>query len=84
MWTDEADDTKVEKTARKMLVDIETKAKELGEYDPFVYANYAAPWQDPIASYGKESIERLKMVRERVDPRRVFTHRVTGAFKLPA
>ncbi|KAM0460965.1 hypothetical protein ACHAO4_001761 [Trichoderma viride] len=84
MWTDEADDTKVEKTARKMLVDIETKAKELGEYDPFVYANYAAPWQDPIASYGKENIERLKKVRERVDPRGVFTHRVTGAFKLPA
>ncbi|KAM0525765.1 hypothetical protein ACHAPE_000476 [Trichoderma viride] len=83
MWTDEADDTKVEKTARKMLVDIETKAKELGEYDPFVYANYAAPWQDPIASYGKESIERLKKVRERVDPKGVFTHRVTGAFKLP-
>ncbi|KAL7924684.1 FAD-binding domain-containing protein [Trichoderma austrokoningii] len=84
MWTDDADDAKVEKTARKILVDIETKAKELGEYDPFVYANYAAPWQDPIASYGKETIERLKKVRERVDPRGVFTHRVTGAFKLPA
>lgn len=84
MWTDEADDAKVEKTARKMLVDIETRAKELGEYDPFVYVNYAAPWQDPIASYGKESIERLKKVRERVDPKGVFTHRVTGAFKLPA
>ncbi|PTB44081.1 uncharacterized protein TrAFT101_002635 [Trichoderma asperellum] len=84
MWTDEADDAKVEKTARKMLVDIEAKAKELGEYDPFVYANYAAPWQDPISSYGKESIERLKKVRERVDPKGVFTHRVTGAFKLPA
>jgi hypothetical protein len=83
MWTDEVDDTKVEKTARKILVDIESKAKELGEYDPFVYANYAAPWQDPITSYGKESVERLKRVRERVDPKGVFTHNVTGAFKLP-
>ncbi|RFU81867.1 oxidoreductase, fad-binding [Trichoderma arundinaceum] len=84
MWTDEADDIKVEKAARKIFVEIEAKAKELGEYDPFVYANYAAPWQDPITSYGKESVERLKKVRQRVDPKGVFTHRVAGAFKLPA
>ncbi|KAH6605697.1 oxidoreductase [Trichoderma cornu-damae] len=84
MWTDEADDPKVEKEARKIFAEIEAKAKELGEYDPFVYVNYAAPWQDPITSYGKESVERLKKVRERVDPKGVFTHRVTGAFKLPA
>ncbi|KAL7791990.1 hypothetical protein V8C37DRAFT_381238 [Trichoderma ceciliae] len=84
MWTDEADDTKVEKAARKIFAEVEAKAKELGEYDAFVCVNYAAPWQDPIASYGKESVERLKKVRERVDPKGVFTHRVTGAFKLPA
>ncbi|KAM0251659.1 hypothetical protein ACHAQJ_008073, partial [Trichoderma viride] len=83
MWTDEVDDAKIERAARRILVEIESKAKELGEYDPFVYANYAAPWQNSIASYAKESVERLKRVRERVDPNGVFTHRVTGAFKLP-
>jgi hypothetical protein len=84
MWTDEADDAKLEKAAHKMFADIEAKAKALGEYDPFLYAHYARPGQDPYASYGKESVERLKKVRERVDPKGVFTHRVVGPFKLPA
>ncbi|KAL3953922.1 hypothetical protein ACCO45_011878 [Purpureocillium lilacinum] len=54
MWTDKADDGKIEAAARKMFQDIEADARSLDEYDPFVYLNYAAAWQDPIASYGEK------------------------------
>lgn len=56
---------------------------ELGALDPYVYLNYAAKWQDPIMSYGTESVDRLAMVQESYDPHRIFTDRVPGGFKLP-
>ncbi|KAK5988319.1 FAD-dependent monooxygenase CTB5 [Cladobotryum mycophilum] len=79
MWTDKKDDDKVQQAASKMFDDLEADAKRLGEYDPFVYLNYAAPSQDPIRSYGEKSVEHLKRVRESVDPTGFFTHRVPAA-----
>lgn len=83
-WTDEADDAKVENAARELFSRIEDEARKLGVYEPFVYLNYAAPWQDPIASYGSESAESLKEVSKRVDPEGVFSFNVPGGFKIPA
>ncbi|KAI8962371.1 putative oxidoreductase [Daldinia sp. FL1419] len=82
-WKNEEDDERVEKVARYLFQQIEDDAKRLGAYDPFVYPNYAAPWQDPISSYGKESIRKLQRVRMDVDPKGVFTHQVPGGFKIP-
>ncbi|KAL2005432.1 hypothetical protein VTN00DRAFT_2643 [Thermoascus crustaceus] len=82
-WTDEADDTKVEKAARELFTGIEDEARKLGVYEPFVYLNYAAPWQDPIASYGSKSVGKLKEVSKRVDPKGVFRFNVPGGFKIP-
>ncbi|KAK3303780.1 putative oxidoreductase [Chaetomium strumarium] len=82
-WADAADDEKVEKAARELMDGIERDAKAQGAWHPFVYLNYAAPWQDPIASYGEEAVRRLKEVRKRVDPKGVFTKLVPGGFKIP-
>ncbi|KAK4236591.1 hypothetical protein C8A03DRAFT_35490 [Achaetomium macrosporum] len=82
-WADAADDEKVERAAREMMDGIERDAKALGAWHPFVYLNYAAPWQDPIASYGEEALGRLLEVRKRVDPKGVFTRLVPGGFKIP-
>ncbi|RYC58032.1 hypothetical protein CHU98_g8176 [Xylaria longipes] len=83
-WQDETYDEKINQQTQVLMADIEKEAHRLNAYDPFVYLNYAAPWQDPIASYGKESIQRLQKVKTRVDPQGVFTYNVPGGFKIPA
>ena len=73
----------MESTARKFIVDLESAAKGLGVYHPFLYLNYAGEWQDPVASYGTESVERLKAISRERDPGGFFQVNVPGGFKLP-
>ncbi|KAK7964350.1 hypothetical protein PG988_011324 [Apiospora saccharicola] len=82
-WAHAADDETVYDAARWLVAEVERIAKELGVYDPFLYLNYAAPWQDVIQSYGEESVKKLQALRQRVDPGQVFTHQVKGGFKIP-
>ncbi|KAM7210446.1 hypothetical protein V8F06_014169 [Rhypophila decipiens] len=42
-------DEAVDLAARKLIADVETAMRALGALDRFVYANYAAPWQDAFA-----------------------------------
>ncbi|KAF2966392.1 hypothetical protein GQX73_g7171 [Xylaria multiplex] len=81
-WTDPADDGRVEKTTRTLTSAIEEDTRRLGAYNPFLYPNYAAPWQNPIVSYGAESVGRLQKVARDFDPHGVFTRQVPGGFKL--
>ena len=67
-WPDRAQDEQIYAAARAVIADIEHKAKTLGIYDPYIYLNYAAPWQDVIASYGEASVRRTQQLRARVDP----------------
>ncbi|GKZ76364.1 hypothetical protein AnigIFM56816_006624 [Aspergillus niger] len=82
-WDNAADDTRVEETAKSLFAGIEADAYELNAYHPFVYLNYAAQWQDPIASYGPENVARLRQISREVDPTGVFQRLVPGGFKIP-
>ncbi|GKZ25094.1 hypothetical protein AbraIFM66951_001592 [Aspergillus brasiliensis] len=82
-WDDAADDARVEEAAKALFSDIEADAHALDAYHHFVYLNYAAQWQDPIASYGSESIEQLRRISREVDPKGVFQKMVPGGFKIP-
>lgn len=82
-WDDESNDEEVEKAARELFDNIDNDARKLGVYEPFVYLNYAAPWQDPISSYKSKNVQLLKRVSQDVDPKRVFQTNVPGGFKLP-
>lgn len=81
-WSETTDDETVSLAVETVLKSIEEGVDEFGALDPYVYLNYAAKWQDPIASYGAASLHRLAMVQERFDPYRIFTDRVPGGFKL--
>ncbi|KAI1850162.1 hypothetical protein JX266_004541 [Neoarthrinium moseri] len=83
-WSDEADDENVHTATRSVVSNIEEAARALDAYDPFLYLNYAASWQNPIASYGNASVQQLQSVRARVDPQGVFTHLAPGGFKIPS
>lgn len=82
-WDNIEDDTKVEEAAKALFEGIEDDAKRLGAYHPYVYLNYAAPWQDPIASYGPESVRKLQRVIQEVDPAGDFKKLMPGGFKIP-
>ncbi|KAK8030083.1 oxidoreductase FAD-binding protein [Apiospora rasikravindrae] len=83
-WSNAADDELVASTAKSTMDNIGRAARALGAYDPFIYLNYAMPDQDPIATYGKKNVERLRAVRGRVDPVGMFTKQVPGGHKLGA
>ncbi|PKY04093.1 FAD-binding domain-containing protein [Aspergillus campestris IBT 28561] len=53
-----------------------------GLYSPFQYLNYAEKSQDPIGSYGKEMLNRLRAVSRKYDPAELFQKSVPGGFKL--
>lgn len=77
-----ADQEKVEEVAKRLVAGLQDEGHKQGAYDPWVYLNYAASWQDPIASYGEESVKHIEKVRNRVDPNGVFTYNVPGGFKI--
>ncbi|RYC59909.1 hypothetical protein CHU98_g6289 [Xylaria longipes] len=83
MWSDAADDDTVDKAARALVSAIERDVSKLDALDPYLYINYAAPWQEPIKSYGEVSVERLRRVQRMYDPQQVFTRLVPGGFKIP-
>lgn len=82
-WSNERDDALVTEAADALMDVIEKEARELGAFDPFVYLDYAGQHQDPIASYGADSVKRLREVRQKVDPKGVFTFQVPGGYKIP-
>ncbi len=57
-------------------------AESISALAPWVYINYADPSQDPLASYGKENLEFMRMVSAKYDPHGLFQDRVPGSFKL--
>lgn len=83
-WANAIDDDLVKNTLYSLLDSINTRAKELGGLDPYLFANYADKDQDVIASYGTASVEKMRQVRQAVDPKRIFTSLVPGGYKIPS
>lgn len=83
-WDNVEDDAKLEEAARALFAAIEDDAQHLDAFHPYLYLNYAAPWQDPIASYGLDSVQQLQRVSRDVDPTGIFKRMMPGGFKIPA
>lgn len=83
MWSDAADDVAVDTAVRSLIKVIERSVGELDALDPFLYINYAAPWQHVVDGYGEVNIWRLREVQDIYDPYHVFTQLVPGGFKIP-
>jgi hypothetical protein len=49
---------------------------------PFKYLNYAAPFQDPIGSYGEANQTKLREASHKYDPDKLFQKGVPGGWKL--
>lgn len=54
----------------------------LGFGSSFVYLNYADSFQNPLGSYGTDSVAFMKHVAREYDPDQVFQELVPGGFKI--
>ena len=82
-WYNKKDDELVEREAARLFDRIDSRARELGVAHRYRYLNYASPDQDPIASYGPESVENMRRVSRAYDPHGMFQQACVGGFKLP-
>ncbi|KAH7380562.1 putative oxidoreductase [Phaeosphaeria sp. MPI-PUGE-AT-0046c] len=82
-WKRPEDDGRIHAAVAALLDALENKARSFEAYDPYLYLNYAALWQDPMLSYGDSNVQKLRALRDQVDPTAVFTKRVPGGFKIP-
>ncbi|MCJ1335812.1 hypothetical protein MMC09_001086 [Bachmanniomyces sp. S44760] len=93
LWADEKDDLAVDSVARAIFAKIDVRLKQRqserggdgGGEDgrkPWIYLNYAAPWQDVITSYGEGNVQKLRKTSKKYDPNGIFQHNVPKGFKL--
>lgn len=81
-WTNKADDARIHKFAERVRSRSVAAAAAKGKSYPYLYMNYAAPWQNPIASYGSANKARLLNIARKYDPTEVFQKLQPGYFKL--
>lgn len=81
-WSNPADDSRLNRFAAVVKDRAVAAAKAAGKDVPYLYMNYASPWQDPIASYGAANKARLQRISRKYDPARVFERLQPGYFKL--
>ena len=81
-WDSMSDDAVVKQKAQELYTRSEVAAEELGVQNRYLYLNYAAEWQDPIAGYGSDVKARLQATSKKYDPSGVFQNQVPGGFKL--
>ncbi|KAL9622208.1 MAG: hypothetical protein Q9160_003391 [Pyrenula sp. 1 TL-2023] len=68
---------------KKVMEKANLRAEELGVRRQWLALTYADSWQDPLGSYGEESVREMWEVSRAYDPERVFQRQVPGGFKLP-
>jgi hypothetical protein len=46
------------------------------------FLNYADAYQDPLASYGSENVEKIRATARKFDPQGIFQSKAPGGFKI--
>ncbi|KAL4943633.1 hypothetical protein BDV06DRAFT_221085 [Aspergillus oleicola] len=82
MYNSSSDDPVVSAAAERLSDRIVEAAQEDGVFNAYVDYNHAAPWQDPIASYGERNHEFIRETAWRYDPDGVFQRLCPGGFKI--
>lgn len=81
-WSNAEDDAEVEKFMLDVNKNIKTALEKKNLTVPYIYLNDASGEQDVFGGYKKENVDRLKAIREKYDPTRVFTDLMPGGFKV--
>lgn len=71
-WIRATDDDAMHAFDARVMDKVRAMAEKRGMLHPFIYQNYASANQDVFASYGAESLDRMKKTQREVDPKGVF------------
>jgi len=82
MWSDIADDTRIQKANSNIVKRSIAEAKRRGLFVDYIYMNYASQFQAVIPSYGAANQQKLKKIAKVYDPTEVFQKLQPGYFKL--
>jgi hypothetical protein len=81
-WTDAADDLKVRASADATTADINRLLKAQKFDASYLYMNDAGLGQKVFQSYPPENLKRLKDIRNKYDPQKVYTNLMPGGWKV--
>ena len=81
-WQLPTDDAAVEAAAASFISQASQNAKNAGKFNEYLYLNYAAKYQKPIASYNTTNVAKLMATSKKYDPDQIFQLGVPGGFKL--
>lgn len=79
-WAEIADDARINNAAKSLISHAEAASKAMGTYNPYLYLNYAAYFQDPISGYGSASQLKLERVSKKFDPGQLFQKQLPRGF----
>lgn len=81
-WYYESDDDTINAFYDAFNANITAQLEPLGVLSPFVYLNDANGRQDVFGGYPAENVKKLKEIREKYDPDRVYTNLMPGGWKV--
>lgn len=81
-WNETSASNIIQGAASKAIEKTDGIAQSKGLKHDLVYLNYANADQDPLASYGEDSLNHLKAAAKKYDPRGIFQTQVPGGFKV--
>jgi hypothetical protein len=81
-WQGAEQDALFQQAGQDLIDRIRAYAVSIGADNPYLYLDYADNTQDPLASYGAESVKKMKEAAKKYDPSEVFQKLVPGGFKI--
>ncbi|KAK4493938.1 hypothetical protein PRZ48_015124 [Zasmidium cellare] len=81
-WIDAGEDEQLTKAANDWVDRIQEWTNVNGKSSPLELLPYAAPFQNPLGSYGDDNVKFLQEVAKKYDPDQVFQKLVPGGFKI--
>lgn len=81
-WETAGDDATVRAFAERIAGEIEDALEARGVAGGYLYMNDAGKGQPVFESYPAENLARLKTIRTKYDPLRIYTNLLTGGWKV--
>lgn len=83
-WTDPADDARIKSFAAQVTSVIEQKLKAANQEATYHYLNDAGLGQEIFQNYGAGNLQKLKAIRAKYDPAKIYTNLLPGGWKVDA
>lgn len=81
-WQDPDDDVTSRAFARSITADIEAALDDKGVMGGYLYMNDAGKGQPVFQNYPTDNLARLKEIRTKYDPLRIYTNLLIGGWKV--